>query len=402
MTIQAGCTDVITFNHLQMFRARCSSTSAVQELKRSPRFASIQVDHAISLSSKANRETVMNRSMEKPSTFVKVGQKGHFTATQFRDTPQINRLLKQTNNSAREYAPANKHKHRVLRQNAAAEYSNCFRNKGANVYVFVIDTGCRTTHEQLQGRAIAYRAPGSNFVSGDDDHGHGTHVAATIAGRDLGVAKSAKIICVKAMSNQNTGSSVDVISAIEHIIGVKQRATMSGNRQSAYILSISLGVQASPAYSALDRAVTRAAKIGIIPVIAAGNSGLDACAFTPARARGAITVGAVSSKHAIASFSNRGPCVDVLAPGEQIRSAHCQADNAYARSSGTSMAVPFVSGMAALLLGDRSDLTRDQVLDELRLFGDKVSGIPVATIRCKPDKDLREDLPKSENYSPNR
>lgn len=200
-------------------------------------------------------------------------------------------------------------------------------------------------------------------------------MAATIAGRDFGIAPSAQITCIKALSGANTGSSTDVISAIDHVISLKASSS------APTIISISLGVAAPAAYTALDRAVTRAAVAGITAVVAGGNAAGDACTFTPARAPGAVTVAALAGE-GLASFSNAGRCVDVAAPGVAVRSAYHEGDGAYASSSGTSMAAPFVSGVAALVLGEAPRMRPREVLREIRRATEReVEGIPVLAVR---------------------
>lgn len=259
--------------------------------------------------------------------------------------------------------------------------SKCYPRRGAGTRIFVIDTGCRASHEQLRGRVQTLASPGSPYKNGNDDHGHGTHVAATIAGRDFGVAKSAKVTCIKALSNTNSGSSKDVVAAINHVIFLKEKEYRNPTeRPEAFLMSISLGVKAPKSYSALDRAVGRAARAGIVPIIAAGNMAGDACTFTPARAPGAITVGALAGQKKLASFSNRGKCVAMVAPGVSIRSAYHNADWSYARSSGTSMAAPHISGIAALILGERPGLRPRDVLREMQRDTRTIDGISVAKV----------------------
>lgn len=244
------------------------------------------------------------------------------------------------------------------------------------VTVYVIDTGCRVSHFQLRGRATALPAPGSRYISGDDDHGHGTHVAARIAGRDFGLAPHVRVVCIKALSHRNEGSSADVLSAIA-LAGRMHRRTRRWRRDSTALISISLGVAAAPKYTDLDRAVSKAALAGLVSVVAAGNSARDACDFTPARAAGAIAVAATHSDGRLASFSNRGPCVTVGAPGVDVWSAVGGADDMYGVSSGTSMAAPFVSGIAALLLADRGPLQASQVAGALQEMSEWRSGLGV-------------------------
>jgi Subtilase family len=194
------------------------------------------------------------------------------------------------------------------------------------------------------------------------------------------------------MSRTNSGSSVDVIAAINHVIYLKERdKRKSDKHRTEFVMSISLGVQASKKCTALDDAVSRAAQAGIVPIIAAGNTGQDACTYTLARAHGAIAVGALAGHDAVASFSNHGGCVAMAAPGVRVRSAYYITDAAYARSSGTSMTAPFVSRLAALILGERPFLQPHEVLREMQRGARRVDGMAVASLNsvCDDHKDVR-------------
>ena len=105
------------------------------------------------------------------------------------------------------------------------------------------------------------------------------------------------------------------------------------------------------ANKAIDEAVNNAIKAGISVVVAAGNSNANACDYSPARVKAALTVAASTKKDSRASFSNWGPCVDIFAPGQDIISSWHDLDEAYRSLSGTSMASPHVAGAVALALG---------------------------------------------------
>src|SRR5258705_7340632 len=110
---------------------------------------------------------------------------------------------------------------------------------------------------------------------------------------------------------------------------------------------MSLGGGAS---SAFDTAVTNSINDGVTYAIAAGNSNVDACTQSPAGVANALTVGSTTSTDARSSFSNFGPCVDIFAPGSSITSSWNTSDTATNTISGTSMATPHVTGVAALFL----------------------------------------------------
>jgi hypothetical protein len=107
-----------------------------------------------------------------------------------------------------------------------------------------------------------------------------------------------------------------------------------------------------PASGALDTAVRNSVASGVSYAVAAGNDNADACAYSPARVAEVLTVGATRPDDSRASFSNKGPCLDLFAPGEVVLSAWHTSDTAFAYNAGTSMSSPHVAGVAALYLGD--------------------------------------------------
>lgn len=173
-----------------------------------------------------------------------------------------------------------------------------------------------------------------------DGHGHGTHVAGTIAAvRNsrgvVGVAPKAKIYAVKVMSSGGTGERSAVISGIEWAIENKMN-----------VINMSLG-SAEPT-EAQHKALKAAYDEGIIIVASAGNRGPDGVMSYPARFPETIAVAALDLNENVASFSSRGEEVDVIAPGVRIYST--TKDGGYGYKFGTSMACPHVSGIAALAL----------------------------------------------------
>ena len=103
----------------------------------------------------------------------------------------------------------------------------------------------------------------------------------------------------------------------------------------------------------------------------AGNNNFDSCLKSPASAAHAFTVGATDRYDNAASFTNYGPCVNVFAPGVNIRSASHLSDDGYTVKSGTSMAAPLVSGAAALVLHENPSFTPDQVMFRLIIHSTK-------------------------------
>lgn len=241
--------------------------------------------------------------------------------------------------------------------------------KGDGVDVYVVDTGIHYSHQEFGGRVVG----GTSFVGGsyDDCAGHGTHVAATIGGATVGIAPNVQLFAVRVLDCAGSGSSSGVISGLDWV-GQNVRP----RRKS--VVNMSLGGAVS---SALDSAVRSLISSGIFVGVAAGNNGADACNSSPARVTEAITVGAVSNADALASFSNRGACVDILAPGVNIRSAWYTGNNVYNTLSGTSMATPHLVGAAALYLSAHPSASPAQVQNDIINSAtlNAISGVPSGT-----------------------
>ncbi|MGQ0714854.1 MAG: S8 family serine peptidase [Gemmatimonadaceae bacterium] len=232
---------------------------------------------------------------------------------------------------------------RVDQRDLPLSTSYTYNATGSGVTVYIIDTGIRTTHQELGGRAsVGFDALGGN---GQDCHGHGTHVAGTAGGTTYGVAKSVTLIAVRVLDCNGSGSTSGVIAGVDwvtshHAAGAPASANMS------------LGGGAS---ASLDQAVESSIADGVSYAVAAGNGDFlgrpqDACNSSPARVPGAMTIGATDKTDQEASWSNYGSCVDMLAPGVGITSAWSGSDTETNTISGTSMATPHVAGAMALYL----------------------------------------------------
>ena len=215
-------------------------------------------------------------------------------------------------------------------------------SQGENIKVSVIDTGCDLDHPDLKDNIIQ----GINFVDlnkePQDDNGHGSHVAGTIAASNnqtgiVGVAPKAKIMPVKALDKKGSGTLDNIIKGI--IWSADNKAD---------IITMSLG-SPSPA-KPLEDAINYAASNGCIIFCAAGNDGPDSDIMYPAKYANTISIGAIDENLQRTDFTCSGETLDFLAPGHNILG--CVPDNTYAVMSGTSMSNPFAVGCACLILSN--------------------------------------------------
>ncbi|MEU5694050.1 S8 family peptidase [Actinosynnema sp. NPDC020468] len=251
----------------------------------------------------------------------------------------------------------------------------------AAVTAYVIDTGVRTTHEEFGGRA-SWGANTTGDGKDEDCYGHGTHVAGTLGGASYGVAKGVKLVSVKVLGCDGSGTSEGVAAGIDWVVAHH----VSGPA----VANLSLGGDAPDLV--VEDATRRLVADGVVTAVAAGNDHDDACLHSPARTPEAITV-ASSSEYGLAadprsSFSNYGSCVDLFAPGEYIRSAGAGYDAATETLSGTSMATPHVAGAAALLLARDPGATPAQVAAALVADSTKNA---VRDVRGSPNRLLMVD-----------
>lgn len=209
---------------------------------------------------------------------------------------------------------------------------------GSGVHAYVIDTGILASHTQFGGRVGSGYTAISDGRGTTDCNGHGTHVSGTIGGSTYGVAKSVSLVPVRVLGCDGSGTNSGVIAGIDW---VRTHAIKPA------VANMSLGGGAS---STVDTAVNNLSSSGVAVVVAAGNDSANACNYSPARASGAITVGATTSSDSRASYSNYGGCLDLFAPGSSIKSAWYTSTTATNTISGTSMASPHVAGAAALYL----------------------------------------------------
>lgn len=224
---------------------------------------------------------------------------------------------------------------------------------GAGVRVYVLDTGVDTTIPELGGRTAPGFSAFTDSTGTADCHGHGTHVAGTVASRTYGVAKSATVVPVRVLGCSGSGKMSDVIRGLDWVVANHPAGTPG-------VINMSLSGGRS---DIMTRAVDAATAAGLLVVVAAGNTNTDACQASPSNVASALTVGASTITDSRASFSSWGTCVDGFAPGERIVST--APGGTTATRSGTSMAAPHAAGLAALLLADSPRLTPQEVTGRL-------------------------------------
>ncbi|WP_436496011.1 S8 family peptidase [Actinokineospora sp. HUAS TT18] len=268
---------------------------------------------------------------------------------------------------------------------------------GVGVKVAVLDTGVDQTHPDLAGREVGER----NFTEAADavDRvGHGTHVAATIAGggaKYRGVADGSRLLDGKVLDDNGFGLDSWIIAGMEWAV-----------EQGADIVNLSLGGPDTPDIDPLEATVNRlSAEHGTLFVIAAGNSGPSAGSVgSPGSADAALTVGSVERDDSVSPFSSRGPRVgdnaikpDVTAPGSEIVAAKAAegfigtpVEPGYVALSGTSMASPHVAGAAALLAQKFPQWTGAQLKAAL-----SASAKPTAGANAFEQGAGRVDVPKA-------
>ena len=249
--------------------------------------------------------------------------------------------------------------------------------RGKGVGVAVIDTGVSPHYDLIkpENRIVAFKDLLSSKEMPYDDDGHGTHVAGIIAGNGytsckyMGTAPCADIIAIKALDDSGNGTESDILAALQWIVN-------NGQIYNIRVINLSLGIKIEPPYDddPLIKGANAAVRYGYSVVTAAGNNGPGKCTInSPGTSPYVITVGAADLTRSengdirVASFSSRGPTLsgdvkpDLIAPGVEICSLDGKNPKGYAVQSGTSMAAPVVSGVAACLYAMRPALTPAQV-----------------------------------------
>ncbi|MCX7568370.1 S8 family serine peptidase [Tumebacillus sp. DT12] len=242
-----------------------------------------------------------------------------------------------------------------------------------DVVVAIIDTGIHGGHVDLDGgKILAFKDFVSNQTAPYDDNGHGTHVGGIVAGTgegdglNKGVAPGAALVGIKVLDGQGSGTMSNVDAGINWAI---QNKDVYGIK----VMNLSLGTSgSSDGTDSTSTAINNAYAAGIVPAVAAGNSGPKRSTIgSPGAARDALTVGAFADVGEmgfnVTSFSSRGPTADgrikpdIMAPGFNITAPKTGTTNGYVTYSGTSMATPYTAGVAALMLDANYALSPAQI-----------------------------------------
>lgn len=253
---------------------------------------------------------------------------------------------------------------------------------GRGVKVGIIDTGIAPNHPDLQGKVKAFHdfTVAKDSATVRDDHGHGSHVAGTIAGgmasgTAIGVAPGAELIIAKGFTGGGASTEAGLLESLQWMADPDDK----NGELTPKIISNSWGMSGSvaakdPATDPFCMAVSKLKGMGIVSVFAAGNSGpREGSIGVPGACPDAFTVGATDANDRIANFSSRGPVQwktmtlikpDVVAPGVNISSAAFK--GGYTNMSGTSMATPHVAGALAVLSQAQPDVATPELAKTLK------------------------------------
>jgi len=273
---------------------------------------------------------------------------------------------------------------------------------GKGVTIAIIDTGIYP-HKDFEGRIIGFKDFVNGYKEPYDDQGHGTHVAGDCAGdgtmsggKYMGTAPEANLVGIKSLDKHGAGRFSDIIKGIQWAVKNKEKYNIK-------VINMSLGGPAFASYKEdpICQAIEKAIDAGIIPVVAAGNSGPKASTIgSPGSDPKVLTVGAFDDKNTeatyddeIAKFSSRGPTIDnltkpdILSPGVNITAATAygsvldthpkipHAGKDYITISGTSMATPIMAGIVALAVHVKPDITTEEVKDVFTSTAQRLPGL---------------------------
>lgn len=238
--------------------------------------------------------------------------------------------------------------------------------KGLTIKVAILDTGIDLDHLDLQDNIKGNVNTINPRKSGNDDNGHGTHVAGSVAAIDneigvIGTGPQIYLYAVKVLDRNGIGWLSDLIEGLQWCINNQMQ-----------VINMSLG--SSSDNQSFHDAIIKTYQAGITQVAAAGNNGETTGAITyPAKYLETIAVSAIDKNNQFASFSSYGPEIDLTAPGVEVKSTY---NNGYYKVlSGTSMSAPHVSGTVALVISTKGQLSPDQMKEHLKANSEDL-GLP--------------------------
>ncbi|WP_437319032.1 S8 family serine peptidase [Sorangium sp. So ce385] len=247
---------------------------------------------------------------------------------------------------------------RIDQRSPLLSWSYIYYTTASNVQAYIIDTGIQVNHPEFGGRAgnsvdlTGAIGPAANI----DCNGHGTAVAGIVGSATYGVAKGVMLRSVRVSGCDGTVTAAKLVEGMNWV---------RNNAVKPAVVNISIGV---PKLKWVNDTAQQLADSGIFVAVSAGNDGRDACTVSPASAPNVFTAAASNyldghgewfdAEKSAWESSNHGPCVDGYAPGVEIMTT-CNGGQT-CMASGTSMAAPYVTGLAAMYkatLGDRSSST---------------------------------------------
>ena len=247
---------------------------------------------------------------------------------------------------------------------------------GRGVDVYILDSGINYDHDEFESRAKYGGYDPVDEYNGNDNsaqkqygrdcHGHGTHVASLCGGKTYGSAKKVNIYSIRVLGCNNAAPWSVVIDGLDYV----SRVVPQRGRPAVVSMSLS-----GSYHRAVNEVVERLIAEGITSVTVAGNGKVDSCGRSPASSNSIITVAASNSTDGLYRSTNYGLCVDIFAPGSRVLGANHSCTNCSKYLSGTSMAAPIVSGIAAIHLSRKPRLTPAAVKQQL--ISDAVNNVLV-------------------------
>lgn len=276
------------------------------------------------------------------------------------------------------------HLDRIDEANYPLDGSYVYDNSGDGVTIYVIDSGVRDTHDQFGTRASVVHEVQTSWP-GNDCLGHGTEVASAAAGKDWGVAQDATIEAVRINDCTPLASKGEAIDGIDWVAD-------NGTTPSVAVFSFSMD---DNLVHSISDAVADVISAGIAFVGSAGNDNSSSCNIDYQNELSVLVAGGLQenadTKHA---SSNHGSCVDVFAPGDNIKMAGKNSDTEVVIKDGTSYAAPMVAGVAAMYLeaypNDSPSLVHEAV---------KWGATPTTVVNGDPDRVLFANIPKMQGLT---